>query len=160
MHRFPQFTAFSPRPVRYLGLTECGGHRIKKYSITFDELPLAIDDFESAFASMAAPQLPHPSIQEGRPGLGFVIFHQGRSGNYVVLCWWDRENEMPTRIFVRDNAGWRPANNNEGVCVWDLEVIYFERCLYIDKVLCRNREPSLDAYCEANFGLLNSTVED
>lgn len=54
-----------------------------------------------------------------------------------MLCWWDRENELPIRVFVRQHDGspWRPAQGSESVCVWDLQVICFERDAYVHTVM-------------------------
>ena len=70
--------------------------------------------------------------------MGFVIEHQAIGIDYLVLAWWDRENELPLRIFVRERdaqAAWRTARGGESVCVWDLEVIGAERDAYIATVL-------------------------
>jgi hypothetical protein len=55
-----------------------------------------------------------------------------------VLGWWDRDNELPLRVFVRDTAdgeGWRAARGSESVCVWDLQVIWAEREAYVATVM-------------------------
>ena len=53
---------------------------------------------------LAEAELPQPAEAAGRPGLGFLIAHQGRTGDYVVLGWWDHENELPLRVFLRRQA--------------------------------------------------------
>ena len=128
---------YSPRPIRFLGIRTPGGWRLKHYAITYG--PRSLDEavFEPGLA-MALAALPEPATTEGRPGVGFVIAHQGRGADYVVLAWWDRENELPLRVFVReqrDGAAWRPAQESESVCVWDLQVLGFEREAYVATLL-------------------------
>ncbi len=101
---------------------------------------------------MAMAELPQPAQIVGRPGLGFLICHQGRTGDYTILCWWDRENELPIRVFVRDDQGWRPARGSESVCVWDLEVIWHERCAYVESMLQAGVEAPVEAYCLRALG--------
>lgn len=117
--------------------------RLKSYSITCSRTPAEITDFEPALP-IIWPHLPPPAPD--RPGVGFLILHAGNGADYAVLCWWDRENELPIRIAVRQHAEatWRPAGPSESVCVWDLEVIWHEQQSYIRHVL--RRSPDLDAY--------------
>jgi hypothetical protein len=85
-----------------------------------------------------------PAVAPGRPGLGFAILHRGRTGDYLILCWWDHENELPTRVWVRDESGWRPARS-ESTCVWDLRVLWWEREAYVATVLA-GRDDGAAAY--------------
>jgi hypothetical protein len=129
-----RFAPFAERAIQFLGITPARDYSIKIYSVVYGHGPLNKDLFEPGFA-MAARELPQPAVDAGRPGLGFVIFHQGQTGDYVVLCWWDRENELPTRVFVRDERGWRAARASESVCVWDLEILWHERGAYVATLL-------------------------
>lgn len=89
-------------------------------------------------ASLVFEMLPPPKPEAGRPGVGILIFHAGRGADYAVLCWWDRENELPIRVALRDqseNALWRMAGVSESICVWDLELISQERDAYVTTVL-------------------------
>ncbi len=144
-------TPFATRPIRFLGLRERNGYLLKNYSISFGELPLNGEIFEPGI-TLAASELPHPAHHVGRPGLGFLICHQGRTGDYIILCWWDRENELPIRVFVRDDKGWRPARGSESVCVWDLEVIWHERCAYVETMLKPGVASPAEAYCRRILG--------
>ena len=104
------------------------------YSIVYGESLWNASAFEAG-VELALRELPQPAHASGRPGLGFVVCHQGCTGDYIVLSWWDRENELPIRVFVREGESWRPARDSESVCVWDLEVIWHERCAYVETML-------------------------
>ena len=128
---------FRPRPVRFHGLRHHEGWRLKLYSITHDGAPPALAAFEDGIG-LATRALPLPAATAERPGAGFVIAHGGRSALYVVLGWWDRENELPVRVVVREHtpgAVWRPARASESFCVWDLQVMGFERDAYVATLL-------------------------
>src|SRR5262245_19618913 len=127
---------YTPRPIRPLGLLPHAGWRLKLYGITFGPGPLDRPRFEPGVA-LALAALPAPAVADGRPGVGFLILHQGRTGDYAVLGWWGNENELPLRVFVRPPgvAGWRPAQGGESACVWDLQVVAFERDAYVETVL-------------------------
>jgi len=126
---------YAPRPIEPLGLRQHDGWTLKEYSVTFGPGALARSDFEPAFEQLLAA-LPRPAVAPDRPGLGFLIAHRGRGVDYAVLGWWDRENELPLRIIVREPGGpWRGARGSESVCVWDLQVLAFERDAYVDTLL-------------------------
>jgi len=128
---------YAPRPVGFHGLREPSGWRLKLYSVRYGAAPLDWKAFAPGLA-MAEATLPRPAQAEGRPGVGFLIAHQGRGANYVVLAWWDQENELPLEVFVHRNGpgeSWRPARTRESVCVWDLEIIWAEREAYVDTML-------------------------
>lgn len=128
---------FEPRRISFHGLRRPQGWQLKLYGVVYGPEPLDWQSFAPGLA-MAETALPSPAVAEGRPGLGFLIAHQGRTGNYVVLGWWDRENELPIRIFVSPDGraeSWRSNRENESFCVWDLEIMWAEREAYVTTVL-------------------------
>jgi hypothetical protein len=126
-------TPFAPRPTTFLGVESHRGYSLKLFSIMYGEKPYCRDEFDAGFA-LALEALPQPAVTAGRPGAGFVILHQGKTGHYLILCRWDNENELPTKVFVTDENGWRPATG-ESFCVWDLVVMWREREAYVGTVL-------------------------
>jgi hypothetical protein len=108
------------------------------YSVVLHGSPPDWGVFEPAIA-LALDTLPSPARAPGRPGVGFLIAHTGRGLWYTVLCWWDRENELPIRVWVAEQAdgppAWRPAQGSESVCVWDLDIIWHEREAWVDTML-------------------------
>ena len=128
---------FEPRRVGFHGLRSSRGWQLKLYSIVYGADPVDWDGFAPGLA-LSEACLPEPAVALGRPGVGFLIAHQGRTGNYLILGWWDNENELPLRVFVsrdRQRESWRPAEGSESICVWDLEVLWAERQAYISTVL-------------------------
>src|SRR5262245_37749312 len=120
---------YRPRLIRFVELFERDGWRLKLYSITYGTTALQREAYDQGLR-IALQQLPQPAESAHRPGVAFAIFHQGRGVHYLVLCWWDNENELFSRVFVRSfdqEAAWRAATAGESACVWDLQVIWFER---------------------------------
>jgi len=121
---------------------------IKIYSILYGSRPLEWNILEEGIA-LSFTGLPEPARDIHRPGVGFAIAHQGRGMYYVVLSWWGNENEYFNRVFVRPygtNQQWREATEHESACVWDLQIIYFEREAYVTTILSREGTPDLEAY--------------
>ena len=119
-------------------MRETNGWRLKVYSVSYDGSPPDWSVFDPSLA-LADAALPSPAKAPGRVGVGFVIAHSGRGMWYTVLCWWDRENELPIRVWVAEQNGaapsWRPAAGSESVCVWDLDIIWQERQAYVETLL-------------------------
>ena len=145
------FTPYIARPIRYAGIADVLGYRLKRYVILYGGGPFREHDFEIGM-KLAYEALPRPAIDAQRPGVGFAIAHQGNGADYAVLAWWDNENELPLRIFVRPQtpkAEWRPSRDGESVCVWDLEVIGFERKAYVETLL---NSGDTEEYLERHLG--------
>lgn len=138
------YEPYVPRPVESHGRMQRSGHELKLYSIRYGGAPIDLDAYGEGI-EMALSRLPHADPEAGRPGLGFLIVHRGRGMDYVVLAWWDRENELPVRVFVRPDEDWRPAGESESFCVWDLEVMNHERNAYVETVL-REKPDGAEAY--------------
>ena len=142
-------TPFRNRRIRFLGLRDVRGHKLKIYSIVFGGGDIDLPRFDRGL-EIASEDIPPVDASSGRLGLGFAILHQGQAGDYVVLSWWDRENELPTRVYVSDGGDWRPANDSESFCVWDLELFAFERNAYLRSILCR-KGANVTRYLEDTF---------
>jgi hypothetical protein len=150
MNRTFQRTArYEPRRLEFMGVLEfAGGWRLKAYSILCASGVLDEPAHDEGF-TRAASMLPRPAESASRPGVGFVILHQGRGVVYLVLGWWDNENELPLRVLVREatpGADWRAAAAHESVCVWDLRVLWHEREAYVRHVLGPERGPDIEGY--------------
>ena len=126
---------YVPRPIRCHGVRPLAGYRLKDYSIVYGGQQIDWLDFARGF-ELVLRLLPSPAVATGRPGVGFRIAHQGRTARYAVLAWWDHDNELPIRIAVRrGDEEWRLAEGSESICVWDLQVLAFERDAYVATLL-------------------------
>jgi hypothetical protein len=125
---------YVPRPVVHRGLIEHLGYRMKRYAIaapgeTFDEGRFR------AGRGLALSAVPEPAMTEDRPGVGFIVEHQTAEMDFVVVGWWDRQNELTLRLIVcGEGGGWRPARD-ESFSVWELAVVAAERDAYVETVL-------------------------
>ncbi len=103
--------------------------------------------------SEALALLPTPAVAAKRPGVGFVICHPAHDQAYIVLNWWDNRNELFQRVQISEYEpeNWRPANGTASFCVWDSEIIWHERCAYVESVLARPDRPDVDRYLASHF---------
>lgn len=78
---------------------------------------------------------------------GFVIFHEGATARYLVLVYWGNDNELFPIVSVETETGWVEAPERYSFCLWDLEVMWQERQLYIEH--CYSGTKDLAAYRRA-----------
>ncbi len=74
----------------------------------------------------------------------FVIFHDGASCDYLVLVWWQNDNELFTSVSVKTEGEWVENPTKYSFCLYDLEVMWTERNIYIQTIDCDL--PSLQKY--------------
>jgi hypothetical protein len=84
----------------------------------------------------AIRRVAHEVIPDGASG--FTIAHDGASAGFGFACWWANENELHRRMFVApldDPAALELDDGSAMACVWELEVIDFERRAWLEDVL-------------------------
>ena len=74
----------------------------------------------------------------------FVIFHDGASCDYLVLVWWQNDNELFTSVSVKTEGEWVEDPTKFSFCLYDLEIMWTERNIYIQTIDCDL--PSLQKY--------------
>lgn len=151
MQPFVAATPYLPRHVRGAPLLEHGQWRLKRYQITPEPAPEMIGAFADGVTA-ALRLLPQPAVTALRPGVGYLILHRGADCDYIVLNWWDQENEHLTRILVRarqPTAHWQQAAD-QSFCVWDMQLMHHERNAYVQHVL--GDACDLDAYLADRYG--------
>ena len=74
----------------------------------------------------------------------FVIFHEGANAQYLVLAWWGNNNEMFISVSVREQSGWIVDSDKYSFCLWDLEILWAERNIFIETMY--SGETDLEAY--------------
>ncbi|MEN3261842.1 isochorismatase family protein [Sodalis endosymbiont of Spalangia cameroni] len=142
----PTPVAFRPQPYQPRSITPqepltLSGWRLKRYRLRYP-LAVGVSCFEAAWPQLTA-WLPPDAQRADSAGIGVMIEHQGRERDYLVLGVWDNENELRIKIWVTDGGSWRLARN-ESFCVWDMQVLAFERDAYVSTILCR--PPNVDAW--------------
>lgn len=117
-------------------------HHIKLYAICADSQEADPVPFQTRLAQVKAEwgldwvNLP-----------AFAIFHRGSSFLYLVLCWWGNDNELFNSVSVLTEQGWVEDPRRFSFCIYDLEVMWFERQAFIRHIDLPT--PDLPAYRRA-----------
>jgi hypothetical protein len=144
---------YKPRHVNFIRREEVEGWQLKLYGIAVNgQEPRPA--FVEATRDLAAQVLPQPAVGEDHYGVGFAIAHDARAVGIALVYFWKSENELHQRIYVSpkdDPAAFTPVDNQPAGCVWELEVVDFERRAWLEDVLSNPNCPDIDAYLERSF---------
>lgn len=146
---------YRDRAIDFMGLREVRGWRLKLYSVRYTPEPLPEEVYEEGLLQ-AVEALPSPATAADRPGVAFVIFHCGRGVDFLVVNWWDHENELFNRVLLRsfgEAAAWEWGRGGETACVWDLQILCFERDAYVRRVLAPPHGPDLEGYLDETLSV-------
>ncbi len=144
---------YKPRHVRFIRREDVEGWRLKLYGIAVNgEKPR--QEFVEATRDLAATVLPQPPLADDRYGVGFAIAHDARSVGIALVYWWQSENEVHQRIYVSPKdapSAFTQVENQPAGCVWELEVVDFERRAWLDDVLANPNGPDVERYLDRSF---------
>lgn len=141
---------YKPRHVRFLRREDVDGWRIKLYGIALNGKE-PDPEFVDATRALAAAVLPQPPAADDRYGVGFATAHDATSAYIALVYWWQSENELHQRIYASAKGGpiaFAPVENQPAGCVWELEIVDFERRAWIEDVLANPDGPDVDRYLE------------
>lgn len=140
---------YRPRAIHLLERWRPGGWRIKVYGIgaSGSMPPSALVE---AGKGAASDTLSGVASKTEHHGVGFLGVHAGRGADVVFLDWWARENELHHRLWIAEPGrpdSLRSRSPDEFIaCVWDLEVVCFERNAWIRSILSHPAEPRWEEY--------------
>lgn len=136
------------RPIRFAGLERIGGWQLKLYTIATHG-QTARTELVGETMRRVPEILPMPAHADDRYGIGFVIVHDAMTASIALYYWWQSFNELHQRVYVgpkEDPRAMRQIPNQTAGCVWELEVIDFERRAWLADVLAHPAGPSVERY--------------
>lgn len=149
---------YSPRLVKALPPVEVSGRILKAYGMFAEpERSSSLPAPEWLREQAATVLSEHP--QGGDHPVGFLILHYGDEGDYLLVSQWYDANMLKhwvrgTTVDAEGNTTVAPLAQRDLIaCVWELEVINFERDAWVNTVLAQGRldQASLDAYLATTF---------
>lgn len=108
---------------------------IKIYTVSIDNADVDQSQFLERLAIVKNERVVDWAITPA-----FVIFHKGVSYIYLVLAWWGNDNELFNSVSVLTESGWVEDSSKFSFCLFDLEIFWGERNIYIDTIY--NSKPS------------------
>lgn len=141
---------YQPRPIRFLELYPFQDWQIKIYSIS------AHAEFvQNSLVELAKKELPiwlknSKNYPLDTYKIATLILHEGKEGCFAIINWWIDENMLQQAVFLAP-SGQAPKfelYSDKGMisCVWELEIIWFERNAWVREVLKNAPNPRFDLY--------------
>jgi hypothetical protein len=141
---------YVPRRVKPRPVCSVNGYRLKPYEIYYAEdgkVRLAEPELKSLI-SRILPVSDDPLDH----GVGFVMVHFARDGQYLLLSRWYGGNMLKHDLFEITQAaeGWQSTSlRSTGIvaCVWELQIMTFERQAWVTTAMAEGgTESSLNRY--------------
>lgn len=149
-----RFHQYRKRPIHFTGVENFGSWKLKQYSISANNEYVPAGLFTAAKSS-AESILPQQATGSARYGIGFMIVHEGLDGNYLLVSWWEGENMLCHHVLAApvDDPHHFISFDHTGIiaCVWELEVLYFEKKVWSEMVLNKSDSPDFDNYLAKGF---------
>lgn len=139
---------YTPRPVRFIRIERVGDWRLKVYGIAMPGQAPRRELVEESIWK-ATEVLPKDAHADGREGVGFVTVHDATACGITLVYWWQGTNELHQRIYLSpldDPKAMTQCAPQPAGCVWELEIVDFERRAWLDDVLKNPSGPDIDAY--------------
>jgi hypothetical protein len=130
---------FKTRPISFIEVFICNDWRIKLYTITYDSAVVSIETINIAKSYVGKWLLKSQDYNLPTYKVATLIIHKWRGGHFAIIGWWIDENMMQILVFLASNE--EPLNfrlySDKGIvtCVWELEILWFERNAWVEEVL-------------------------
>lgn len=141
------------RPIRFLGLENCGAWTVKLYSISFKNEYASEEQIQAAKDRIPEWLLQAELTRQPHYKVATLIIHEGRDGCFAIISWWTGENMLQLFAYIADEK--LPDQfhliSDKGIvsCVWEMAILWFERNAWVEKVLMQPENPdALNQYLQ------------
>jgi hypothetical protein len=151
------FAAYAERLVRFIGIWEMNGWKLKVYGISATR-DLSDKDTVSAAMIEGGRQIAETVFTRDPTtnsyGLGYVILHEGLLANWLLLDWWADEIQIRHQLYKSgsaDPAAFERVTSDLIACIWELRVVGFEREAWIKTMLKSPTRPDVRRYLDLHL---------
>ncbi len=146
---------FRTRPIRFIEIHSHDGWKIKIYSISVhnEYVKPGVIGLAKSYLSRWLLNIKNYPLNTYR--IATLILHEGNGVSFAVISWWIDENMLQTHVYRLKDPG-RPAftrYSHKGIfsCVWELEVLWFERNCWVQHVLANAPKPDYKSYLQQHL---------
>ncbi len=159
-------SAYHPRPIRYHGLVEQDGWKLKIYRITKSADIELSDQFIKEATDVALKHLESPKESVIAAGVnwselphyhvGYLIIHIGNDAAFALLDYWVGENMLNHQTWAKPVEDLTQpfvniSSSGINVCVWEMAVQIHERKAWLEHVYRADERPDINAYLNDTF---------
>nr|MBK9653244.1 hypothetical protein [Bacteroidota bacterium] len=141
---------YTTRPIRFLEVYECGNWKIKIYSISIHNEFVKKETIDIAKTNISewlknASNYPLETYK-----IATLILHEGKEGCFAIINWWIDDNMLQQLVYLSNNMDQIEFKlySDKGIitCVWELEIIWFERNAWVKHVLSNPANADFTSY--------------
>lgn len=149
---------FKKRAVKYLDIIEFGDWKFKLYSLKYNELRVT-PEIENIIKAILPDWIKEKSQINNFPNykMGTVIIHEAKDSILVVVNWWIYENVIQGHVYTSEyeNPNKFVDFSSKGLqfCVWEMNILWHERNLWVEHVLKKPDKPDWDSYLNHYYKL-------
>ena len=149
---------YRPRRSLPIPILKMSGVNLKIYGV-FSDPAKAIQFPGASHLSSCIGELCNVPTDECDHGVGFLILHLAEDGDYLLLSHWVDANMLRHQVFqckvTEQGVTSIRSLANDGIiaCVWELEIMKFERDAWVRAVLIAGviNAATQASYLESNF---------
>ncbi|MBX7219229.1 MAG: hypothetical protein K1Y36_04730 [Blastocatellia bacterium] len=146
---------YQPRKITLVRFLTVNNWKIKIYTITRQTRFAFGTTMQAALSALPAWLEQSRTLGFENYETAFLIVHEGIDGIWTLLNWWVEGGILYSRTFF--TALTAPTEfqvlPREGFmsCVWEMEVIHFERAMWIEHILKKADQPDFERYWQASW---------
>jgi hypothetical protein len=147
---------YLPRWVEAQELIAVNGYRLKPYSMHLSDRKEKRTIPPAELRNLLKTCLP-TSVEQLDHGVGFLMVHYARDGNYLLISRWYGGNMLKHELFrlTQTADDWQAEplrSTNIVACVWELQIITFERQAWVCTAMAKaGTEASFNSYLQMVF---------
>jgi hypothetical protein len=141
---------YQQRKIAFLELHSIDDWTFKIYSICKEESAFDSSIFENVKGQISNWIELNFNVELPTQKIGFVIIHQAREGVFVILNWWVDQVMLQSHVYFSDFQEpylFKPYKySNVIACIWELEIMNYEKNAWVESVLKQVGENSISCY--------------
>lgn len=147
-HTTPVFTPYRKRSLSYFETLFVKDWHIKTYGISA-HTPRPPQSMLKSLLKLAPEIIQSIGNEFETYQLAFAILHEANDGDFILFFWWTGENMLASRVFYASERGAEYKDIQDthiAACIWELEIIKYERDLWTSLVLGNKSNGDFSAY--------------
>ena len=149
---------YQPRQIDFKEIVIIKDWTIKVYTITKDNSLIKLEIWDAINTELPNWLNLKNSFNSNTDQIGFLIIHFGIEGIFSIINWWVGQNMLNSNVFFSNystpNVFKRISGDGLVACIWELEIINFEKISWTENVLKKLPNPNFEKYIKDNFNAL------
>lgn len=145
---------YKKRCVKFSEVWEHDGWYFKVYTIALDDSK-ASPSLVNIAKQEAIKKINGVTLENKVYKIGIIVVHEAREADFLLINWWFNENMLNSHIYScpKDNYGLLEylSPKGGGMCVWELQVLCFEKSAWINHVLLEGSVADFHGYLNCRF---------